>query len=74
MIDDTRTLQNAFAYCPSYVTRIDNRKTVKELLMIGEFWSSGELYEFKAKHVGLGVYELSAKRKPLPPRHTIPKL
>ena len=38
-------------------------KVARELLLHGDFIARGRLYDFCSKHVGAGVYEITAKER-----------
>jgi len=48
---------------PGRSERIDSKKIVRELLKMDFFFSRGEMFAFYAKHIGCGVYEITAKEK-----------
>ena len=54
----SRIWHNAGVMNTKYYTPTTTSKVARELLKLELIWNNGELYKFRAKSRGLGVYEM----------------
>lgn len=54
---------NAAVINPQYFNATTTKKIAKELLLLTMVFNHGEIYQFKAKSRGLGVYEMTLVKK-----------